>query len=117
MNELDKMQDFLFYNSDDGSVKVQVLVDSESETIWATQKAMAELFGVTVPNISYHLKNIFHSGELSNETVIKEILIPAQNGVRGLSEGENQVLQSRCNHICRIPSKLHFSNQLSHLGD
>ena len=56
MNELDKMQDFLFYNSDDGSVKVQVLVDSESETIWATQKAMAELFGVTVPNISYHLK-------------------------------------------------------------
>ena len=59
MNELDKMQDFLFYNSDDGSVKVQVLVDSESETIWATQKAMAELFGVTVPNISYHLKNIF----------------------------------------------------------
>ena len=49
---------------------------------------MAELFGVTVPNISYHLKNIFHSGELSNETVIKEILIPAQNGVRGLSEGK-----------------------------
>ena len=88
MNELDKMQDFLFYNSDDGSVIVQVLVDSESETIWATQKAMAELFGVTVPNISYHLKNIFHSGELSNETVIKEILIPAQNGVRGLSEGK-----------------------------
>ena len=88
MNELDKMQDFLFYNSDDGSVKVQVLVDSESETIWATQKAMAELFGVTVPNISYHLKNIFHSGELSNETVIKEILITAQNGVRGLSEGK-----------------------------
>ena len=88
MNELDKMQDFLFYNSDDGSVKVQVLVDSESETIWATQKAMAELFGVTVPNISYHLKNIFHSGELSNETVIKEILIPAQNGARGLSEGK-----------------------------
>lgn len=89
MNDLDKIQkEFLFYNSDDGSVKVQVLVDSESETIWATQKAMAELFGVTVPNISYHLKNIFHSGELSTETGIKEILIPAQNGVRGLSEGK-----------------------------
>lgn len=41
-----------------------------------------------VPNISYHLKNIFHSGELSTETGIKEILIPAQNGVRGLSEGK-----------------------------
>lgn len=51
MNEIEKVQDFLFYNSDDGSIKVQVLVDSESETIWATQKAMAELFGVTVPNI------------------------------------------------------------------
>ena len=89
LNNLDKIQkDFLFYNSDDGSVKVQVLVDSESETIWATQKAMAELFGVTVPNISYHLKNIFHSGELSTETGIKDILRPAQNGVRGLSEGK-----------------------------
>lgn len=86
MNELDNIQDFLFYNSDDGSVKVQVLVDSESETIWATQKAMAELFGVTKQTISYHLIRIFNSGELDPNTVVKEILITAQSGARGLSE-------------------------------
>lgn len=88
MNELENIQDFLFYNSDDGSVKVQVLVDAESETIWATQKAMAELFGVTKQNISYHLIKIFDSGELDPNTVVKEILIPAQNGARGLSESK-----------------------------
>ena len=41
---------------------------------------------MTVPNISYHLKRIFTSGELEPEMVIKEILITAQSGVRGLSE-------------------------------
>lgn len=88
MNDINKVQDFLFYNSEDGSVKVQVLVDAETETIWATQKAIAELFGVTVPNISYHFKNIFLSGELSPDMAIKEILIPMQNGTRGLSDSK-----------------------------
>ena len=55
-------------------------------TIWATQKAMAKLFGVIVPNISYHFKRIFASGELEPEMVIKEILITAQSGARGISE-------------------------------
>ena len=45
------------------------------------QKLMAELFGVTVLNISYHFKRIFSSGELEPQTVIKEILITAQNAV------------------------------------
>lgn len=86
MNELDNIQEFLFYSSNDGSVKVQVLADAESETIWATQKAIAELFGVTKQTISYHLIKIFNSGELDSNTVVKEILITAQSGARGLSE-------------------------------
>ena len=44
------------------------------------------VIGVTVPNISYHFKRIFSSGELDPEMVIKEILITAQSGVRGISE-------------------------------
>ena len=96
MNDIEKVQDFLFYNSEDGSVKVQVLVDAKTETIWTTQKATAELFGVTVPNISYHLKNIFLSGELSREAVIKEILITAQSGARGLSEDKIRELYAYC---------------------
>ena len=47
---------------------------------------MAQLFGVSVPNISYHFKKIFSSGELDAQMVIKEILITAQSGVRGVSE-------------------------------
>ena len=77
--------DVVIYQSSDGLVKMEAIVDASNETIWATQKAMAELFGVTVPNISYHFKRIFSSGELEPEMVIKEILITAQSGVRGLS--------------------------------
>ena len=76
----------MIYQSSDGLVKMEAIVDASNETIWATQKAMAELFGVTVPNISYHFKRIFASGELDAQTVIKEILITAQSGVRGVSE-------------------------------
>ena len=78
--------DVVIYQSSDGLVKMEAIVDASNETIWATQKAMAELFGVTVPNISYHFKRIFASGELDAQTVIKEILITAQSGVRGVSE-------------------------------
>ena len=78
--------DVVIYQSSDGLVKMEAIVDASNETIWATQKAMAQLFGVTVPNISYHFKRIFASGELDAQTVIKEILITAQSGVRGVSE-------------------------------
>ncbi len=81
MNELGQM---VIFNTEDGEVHVQV--DAVNETIWLNQKAIAELFGVSVPNISYHLKRIFAEEELMPETVIKEILITAQSGARGLSE-------------------------------
>ena len=70
MKDIEAVQNFLFYNSEDGSVKVQVVVDAETETIWASQKAIAKLFGVTVPNISYHLKRIFESGEVAPDTAM-----------------------------------------------
>jgi hypothetical protein len=54
---------FLLYTAPDGVVKVDVVV--RDETVWLTQKALAELFGVKVPAINKHLKNIFDSGELT----------------------------------------------------
>ena len=65
---------------------MEAMVDPANETIWANQKAIAALFGVTVPNISYHLGRIFKSGELEADTVVKEILITAQSGARGTSD-------------------------------
>lgn len=73
----------MIFNNGDGEVRVQV--DAVNETIWLNQKGIAELFGVTKANISYHLIKIFVSGELSESMAVKEILIPVQNGVRGLS--------------------------------
>ncbi|MRR56611.1 MAG: cell filamentation protein Fic [Deltaproteobacteria bacterium] len=62
---------FLFYSSRDGNVKVQVLI--EGETVWATQKGMAEIFDVESNTITYHLKNIFDSNELDTESVTRKI--------------------------------------------
>ena len=53
---------FLLYNMPEEKGKVQVII--KDDTIWCTQKAMAQLFGVGVPAISKHLKNIFEEGEL-----------------------------------------------------
>ena len=66
---------FLFYASSDGTVKVQVVVGNE--TVWASQKGMAEIFGVSVPTINEHLQNIFNSGELEESTVIRNFRITA----------------------------------------
>ena len=62
---------FLLYNMPDADGKVQVVI--KDETLWCTQKAMAQLFGVGVPAISKHLKNIFEEGELVADSVITKL--------------------------------------------
>ena len=59
---------------------MQVVVDSTNDTIWTSQKGMAEIFGVEVPTINYHLKEIFQSGELQEYSVIRKIRITANDG-------------------------------------
>ncbi|WP_405310477.1 virulence RhuM family protein [Methanobrevibacter sp.] len=65
---------------DEGEVSLDVIVDQEGETFWATQKTMAEVFGVTKQNVSYHLKDIFKTGELDKNSVVKKILTTASDG-------------------------------------
>lgn len=60
--------EFLLYTAPKGKIKVKVLLSNE--VIWLTQKRVAELFGVGVPAISKHLKNIFESNELSQGAVV-----------------------------------------------
>ena len=74
MNEIQ----FLLYNTPDENIKVNVIV--KDETLWLTQKAMAELFGVTVASISRHLKNIFQENELDEKVVITKIVTTTQHG-------------------------------------
>ena len=72
---------FILYNTPEYSEKVQVVV--REETLWMTQKAMSELFGVQVPAISKHLKNIFESGELQESTTVSKMEIVVNRGFRG----------------------------------
>ena len=62
---------FLMYHSDEGDVSVDAVV--KDETIWLTQKGMAELFDVDKSTISRHLKNIFLEGELDEKVVVVKI--------------------------------------------
>ena len=75
-NELAKQISYILYSSPEEDVKVTALV--KDETIWLTQKAMAELFNVNVPGISKHLKNIYEEGELSESATVS-ILETVQN--------------------------------------
>jgi len=67
--------EFLLYQSDSGNIKIDVFL--KDENIWLTQKRMSELFGVSIPTINEHLKNIFKSDELREDSVIRKFLITA----------------------------------------
>lgn len=77
------MKDFqlLIYNTPTEDAKVDVVL--KDETIWATQKAMSSLFGVQVPDISKHIKDIFDSGELDASTTVSKMETVVQRGFRG----------------------------------
>ena len=74
----DQTTEFLFYTAPSGDVKIEVLLNNE--TLWLTQKRMAELFGVGVPAVSKHLKNIFESGELQEELVVSILENTTEHG-------------------------------------
>jgi len=75
---MDKEFRFLLYKAEQEDVSVDALV--KDETIWLTQKAMAELFEIDKSGISRHLKNIFESGELEENVVVAKIAIPTKHG-------------------------------------
>lgn len=81
MNELKELS-FLMYTSKEENISVNVIV--KDETIWLTQKAMAELFGVGIPAISKHLKNIFDEGELDRFSTISILEIVQKEGNRNI---------------------------------
>ena len=61
----------ILYQTQEGTVRIEVLY--ESETFWLNQKKIAELFGVELPTISYHLKEVYDSGELGREATLRKI--------------------------------------------
>ena len=73
---------FLIYNSEENDISVNAVI--KNETIWLTQKGMAELFAVEVPAISKHLANIFAEGELQQSATVSKMEIVQQEGSRNV---------------------------------
>ena len=78
MKEFDKQMEMVLYHSDEGDVSVDAYIMNES--LWITQKAMAELFGIDKSGISRHLKKIFDSGELDEQVVVAKIATTSPHG-------------------------------------
>ena len=89
MNDFSRQMEMVLYNSEDGDVSVNAYI--KDETLWVTQKTMAELFGVQVPAVSKHLKNIFADGELAAEVVISKMEITTRHGA---IEGKTQTWET-----------------------
>lgn len=91
--------EMILYHSDDGDVSVNAYI--KNETLWITQKAMAELFGVQVPAISKHLKNIFNDGELEEQVVVSKMEITTPHGA---IDGKTQTMEAKFYNLDAIIS-------------
>ena len=72
---------FLLYNMPNAEGKVQVVI--KDETLWCTQKAMAQLFDIDKSGISRHISNIYKTGELQSDTTVAKIATVVNRGIRG----------------------------------
>lgn len=72
---------FLLYTMPEADGKIQVVI--RDETLWCTQKAMAQLFGVDKSGISRHISNIYKTGELQQDTTVAKIATVVNRGIRG----------------------------------
>ena len=79
--------EIILYKTEDGAVKIDTIF--QNETIWLTQSAMAELFGVNVPAISKHLKNIFEEGELQKEATLSKMETVQNEGGRQITRNKD----------------------------
>lgn len=83
MENLTQQNNFILYTSDTGDVKLEVFI--QDETIWLTQKMMAELFDIEVSTVSYHIQEIYKSLELQEIPTVRKIRIVQKEGTRDVS--------------------------------
>ena len=79
---MEERNDIVIYQSEDGLVTMEALIDPTGETIWASQRAMAELFGVNSQAITRHLQHIYEEGELVKEATCSKMEQVRQEGKR-----------------------------------
>ena len=100
-------RNFLFYDTENGTTRVQLLVDGQ--TVWMPQKAIAELFETSVANINTHIRNILGDSEVEADSVIKDYLITAADGKsyktkhRGTEDTEFSSAHPLCDLCASVP--------------
>ena len=87
----DSQIQFLLYSTPEENISVKAII--KNETLWLTQKSMAELFGCSTDNISLHLKNIYKEGELSEETTTEKISVVQKEGNQNGNRKVNIILK------------------------
>lgn len=97
LKDFSKQMEMVLYNSEDGDVSVNAYIKDES--LWVTQKAMSELFGVDKSGISRHLKNIFNTGELDEKVVVAKIATTTQHGAM---QDKTQNMATDNRYLCRV---------------
>ena len=75
---MDYESGIIIYNTPDGRSKVALM--ARDGKVWLNQQSIAELFGTSIPNISFHISNIFKDNELDKESVVKDYLTTATDG-------------------------------------
>jgi len=98
--------EFLLCQTEDGQTRLEVRL--QEDTVWLTQKRMAELFQKSVRTINEHIQNIFEEGELSPESVIRNFRITAEDGKQYNTQHNN--LQRA--HARIIPRVKHHAREL-----
>ena len=82
---MEQKGEILIYRSKEGNTKIDARLVNES--LWLTQKQLAELFQTTVPNINMHIKNIIDEGELEADRTIQDFLIVQKKGRWKINDG------------------------------
>ncbi len=94
MNNIENLKDLIIYQSQNNeNISVEVLYNEED--FWLTQKSMSKLFNVAENNITYHLQNIFKTGELEQESVIQKIRVTASDGKNYISDFDELVIETK----------------------
>ena len=111
MSNVPSKSQLLIYQSDDGTIKIDVRF--EKETVWLTQPLMAKLFQTTQQNISLHLQNIYEEGELGLEATHKKILSVRREGNRDV---QRQIDFYNLTHAGKISHELALNHAEQEYG-
>ena len=76
-----KEQNIIIYNTSDGRTSVSLFANAKDGNIWMNQNQLAELFDTSKPNISMHISNVLKEGELDINSVVKDYLTTASDGM------------------------------------